>query len=128
MFKISGYSNFRSVIVSLAIGAALVTVNPLEQWSGSLSNAFRIGSTAFAQEPTKPSLTLTGGSAPITVAPGANTTDQGGESPTGNPKDWIGIYLVGQSAARPTKSVVEHYVAGMSQITRVGGGIIGNQN
>src|SRR2546430_1305312 len=29
-------------------------------------------------------------------------------NPTGNPKDWIGIYLVGQASG--TKSVVEHYV------------------
>ena len=54
---------------------------------------------------------LNGGSAPITVAPGATVTITV-VNPTGNPKDWIGIYKVDQSSS--TKSVVEHYVAGTS--------------
>jgi hypothetical protein len=54
------------------------------------------------------SLTLNGGTAPITVAPGATITITV-VNPTGNALDWIGVYKVGQASS--TKPVVEHYVA-----------------
>src|SRR2546421_1906374 len=50
MFKIHGYVKFRRFIITLVIGAALLTVDPMEQWSGNSNKTFRIGSTAFAQE------------------------------------------------------------------------------
>jgi hypothetical protein len=63
--------------------------------------------TASATTAGAPSLTLNGGAVPITVAPGATITINV-VNPTGNIKDWIGIYPVG--AANTTKPVVEHYV------------------
>jgi len=64
--------------------------------------------TATTQASGGPSLTLNGGTAPITVAPGATITITV-VNPTGNSQDWIGIYPVGANAAT-THSVVEHYV------------------
>ena len=70
--------------------------------------------SATTQASGGPSLTLNGGTAPITVAPGA-TIAITVVNPTGNVKDWIGIYLVGQASG--TKSVVEHYVTWTSGYT-----------
>ena len=67
--------------------------------------------SATTQTTAAPSLRLNGGSGPITVARGATITITV-VNPSGNPKDWIGIFAVGQSSNSP--SVVEHYVSSTS--------------
>jgi len=71
--------------------------------SGYSNTATATTQTAGAQ-----SLKLNGGTGPITVARGATITITV-VNPTGNPKDWIGIYKVGQPSN--TGSVVEHYTS-----------------
>ena len=75
--------------------------------NSSGDSAYSNTASATTQTAGAPSLTLNGGTAPITVARGATITIRV-VNPTGNALDWIGIYAVGQSSS--TKSVVEHYV------------------
>jgi len=102
MVKIHRYVILKSFLVPLIASAILSTVTPLA--------LLGIPSNAVAA-PVVSTVRMNGSSAPVTVAPGATITINV-LNPTGNARDWIGIYLVGQSAAYPAKSVVEHYVAG----------------
>src|SRR3989442_346167 len=102
MVKIHRYVILKSLLVPLIASAILSTVTPLA--------LLGIPSNAVAA-PVVSTVRLNGSSAPVTVAPGGTITINV-LNPTGNARDWIGIYLVGQSAAYPAKSVVEHYVAG----------------
>src|SRR5438552_2906827 len=102
MVKIHRYVILKSFLVPLVVSSVFSTVIPLA--------LLGIPSNAVAA-PVVSTVRLNGSSAPVTVAPGGTITINV-LNPTGNARDWIGIYLVGQSAAYPAKSVVEHYVAG----------------
>jgi hypothetical protein len=108
------------------VGAG-VTTYPDSGLTASTSYSYRVRATntggdsaysntasATTQAGGGPSLTLNGGTTPITVAPGA-TIAITVVNPTGNPKDWIAIYLIGQASG--TQSVVEHYVTWTSGYT-----------